>query len=313
MQKLPSYCRHKAKGLAYVTLHGQVKYLGKFGTEESIRRYERVIAEFLSGQDRDDVATVVELCADYLSWAVKYYVKNGKQTSEVWIIKSVIKKLRGLYGSLDVIDLRPKHLKALQQAWIVDGICRSEVNRRVGHVKRLVRWGVREEIVPPEILTALTTVPGLKRGRSGARETTPVGPVDLRGTLSLHVASCVQQWPIWCTCSYCWAAGPVSCCRCGRKISTGRVARGCTYPASTRRNTGGGGVKSGSAHEHSGFSLSICSAGASVSRTASARTGSTSIVHAVGQASRPGDRTDCGTVGRPASANGTTLSTHVPR
>ncbi len=40
----PSYCHHKAKGLAYVTLGGRVHYLGKYGTEESRREYDRLIA-----------------------------------------------------------------------------------------------------------------------------------------------------------------------------------------------------------------------------------------------------------------------------
>ena len=49
----------------YVTLHGQVKYHGRYGTEESIKAYERIIAEYLADLPRDDAATVVELCADY--------------------------------------------------------------------------------------------------------------------------------------------------------------------------------------------------------------------------------------------------------
>ena len=40
----PSYCHHKAQGLAYVTLGGRVYYLGKYGTEESHREYDRLIA-----------------------------------------------------------------------------------------------------------------------------------------------------------------------------------------------------------------------------------------------------------------------------
>ncbi len=42
--RLPCYCHHKAKGLAYVTLGGRVRELGKEGTEESLREYDRVIA-----------------------------------------------------------------------------------------------------------------------------------------------------------------------------------------------------------------------------------------------------------------------------
>ena len=64
--KVPSYCRHKAKGMAFVKIHGRMVFLGKYGSTESIKRYERAIAEHLAGVPRDDVATVVELCASLL-------------------------------------------------------------------------------------------------------------------------------------------------------------------------------------------------------------------------------------------------------
>ena len=54
------------------------------------------------------------------------------------------------------------------------GNCRSEINRRVGRIVRMFKWGVSEELVPPLVYEALRTVPGLRKGRSGAREKPPV-------------------------------------------------------------------------------------------------------------------------------------------
>lgn len=44
-------------------------------------------------------------------------------------------------------------------------------------MKRIVKWGVGEELVPSGVMEALRAVDGLKRGRSDARETPPVRPV----------------------------------------------------------------------------------------------------------------------------------------
>jgi integrase len=57
-------------------------------------------------------------------------------------------------------------------------LSRGVINQRVGRIVRMFKWGVAEEMVPESIWNALTTVGGLERGRSGARETSPVKPVS---------------------------------------------------------------------------------------------------------------------------------------
>jgi integrase len=56
------------------------------------------------------------------------------------------------------------------------GLCRSEVNKRVGRVIRLFRWAVGEELIPPSIYQGLKAVLGLRKGRSPAREKPPIKP-----------------------------------------------------------------------------------------------------------------------------------------
>ena len=46
--RVPSYSHHKSTGQAYVKLCGKFIYLGKYDTEASHRKYERVIGEYLS-------------------------------------------------------------------------------------------------------------------------------------------------------------------------------------------------------------------------------------------------------------------------
>ena len=54
---------------------------------------------------------------------------------------------------------------------------RTHANRQIARVKLLFKWAVSVEMLPPSVHQALATVPGLKRGRTGARETRPVKPV----------------------------------------------------------------------------------------------------------------------------------------
>ena len=43
----PKYRRHKAKGLAVVTINGRDIYLGKYSSAASKEEYRRLIAEYL--------------------------------------------------------------------------------------------------------------------------------------------------------------------------------------------------------------------------------------------------------------------------
>ena len=46
--RMPKYCR-ASKGRAYCRLRGEWISLGKYGTSESRERFDRVVAEWLSG------------------------------------------------------------------------------------------------------------------------------------------------------------------------------------------------------------------------------------------------------------------------
>ena len=85
-------------------------------------------------------------------------------------------------------------LKAVRQTMIAADLCRAEVNKRIRHIVRMVRWGVENELVPPSIHHGLKAVPGLKRGRSEARESEPVKPVPdaFVDAIEPHVAK--QVW-----------------------------------------------------------------------------------------------------------------------
>jgi integrase len=189
--RVPTYRKHGPSGQAVVTvtgLGGRPKdiYLGPHGSVESHREYARVIAEWTgtvagpvrSGDDPAGEMSVNELIVKFWAHAKAYYVKNGKPSSELRHYGYAIRPLRLLYGLTPVGQFTPIALKALRQHYVSKNLSRSEVNRRVRLVRAVFQWGVGEGLVPAPVWQALIAVKGLKRGRSEARETEPVRPVD---------------------------------------------------------------------------------------------------------------------------------------
>jgi integrase len=182
---VPKYRHYKPKDLAVVRIDGRDVYLGKYDSPESHEKYRRTIAEWLSGtptasppqQAAAPGLTVAELILAYHKHAEAYYVKNGRPTSEVRNIRLALRPLRRLYGLTLAADFGPKALKLVRQAMIDDGLCRREVNKRVRHVIRAFKWAGGEELVPPALHHGLKAVGGLKKNRSGVRESEEVEPV----------------------------------------------------------------------------------------------------------------------------------------
>ena len=97
LDKLPKYGLHKPTGQARVVLDGLSHYLGKFGGEESRKKYQQLISSWIASnrtlpQEAGGPSdlTVNELLLAYLRFAKCYYVKNGKPTSEYTCVKVAV-------------------------------------------------------------------------------------------------------------------------------------------------------------------------------------------------------------------------------
>ncbi|MCA9120191.1 MAG: site-specific integrase [Planctomycetaceae bacterium] len=188
--KVPSYCLHKASGRAVVRINGRDCYLGPFGSPESHAEYERLVAEWRArnaesssanqrvSQLADPSLTIAQVLLEYRSFARNYYVKNGSPTKELDEMRFALRPLRKLYGDTLARDFGPLSLKALRQHLVDSDLSRGVINNRVDRIKRFFRWAVSEELVPPSVYEGLKSVAGLKHGRTEARETDPVKPVD---------------------------------------------------------------------------------------------------------------------------------------
>jgi integrase len=77
-------------------------------------------------------------------------------------------------------------------------LARRTINQRIGVIKRMFKWAVENELVPPDIHHALEAVAGLKAGRSAAKETAPIRPVSDKqveaalGMVNRYVAAMIQ-------------------------------------------------------------------------------------------------------------------------
>jgi len=185
---VPKYCRHKASNRAYVFVRGKRIYLGRHGSDESKAEYRRILGE-LEAKPKVALATttlkalsdltVNELVDAYADHVDAYYRKpSGEPTSEAALVGIALGPLLDLYGLTVANEFGPVALKAVRQAMIGRDWTRKSINRQVNRIVRLFKWAVENELVSGSVLHALRAVGGLRPGRSGARESLPVRPVD---------------------------------------------------------------------------------------------------------------------------------------
>ena len=186
---VPSYRLHKASGQARTIVNGRHVYLGKYGSPESRIEYARVLAEHSAspvvptGLTEHSAAArkcflVSEVIVSYLKFAEGYYSKAGTPTKEFQNMLDAVAPLNDLYGDTMADEFGPLKLKAVRECLIDRKHCRTEINKRIGRIKRVFKWAVSEELIPAGIHEALTTITGLKFGRTSARESDPIKPVD---------------------------------------------------------------------------------------------------------------------------------------
>jgi integrase len=161
--------------------------------------------------------SVNELLLAYWTYAEAYYRKNGKPTDQLHRVRLSLRPVRALYGHTLAAEFGPKALKAVREQMLhgpcghckgkgtlpppkgkrlnrrngttgavcgrcqgagVRGWARKHVNAALSCVKRMFKWAVAEELVPPSVYHGLQAVEGLRKGRTEARETEPIRPVE---------------------------------------------------------------------------------------------------------------------------------------
>ncbi len=184
--RIPKYRLHKSTGQALVQIAGKRIYLGKHNSEESLQRYQELLAQYLlvGGESQDPAPplkspiTIGELILRYYRFARRHYVRNGKPTDEVAAIRTALRRLRQPYGKLSVESFGPKKLKMLREAMIAEDLSRKYINDSISRIKRMFCWAVSEELIEVKIYQALLTVGGLRQGQSLAKPSRRVTTVS---------------------------------------------------------------------------------------------------------------------------------------
>lgn len=182
---VPSYRRRKVNGYIYGIVHldGRDRYLGEYGTAESIERYNALVGRWLAGgrklaaEPAGAPLSVNELLLRFLEHVEAKYATRRRVASLMSSFRVACRGVRALYGMESAAAFGPKALATVREAWIQAGLGRKTVNRNVAIIQRVWKWGAAEELVPGSTWHALAALSGLRRGDSTAPEPRKVGPV----------------------------------------------------------------------------------------------------------------------------------------
>jgi integrase len=184
----PNLRQHKPSAQGVVTLNGKDHYLGKWPTgqrkppAEVQIAYDRLIAEWLqSGRQLPSSTSslsLYELILAYYRHAESYYRHpDGRPTTEVRNIRQALRWPSKLYGNTNAATFDSLALEAMRGQMATAGLCRNRINKDVARIKRMFKWAASQRLLSAEVYQLLTTVEGLKAGRSDAVESEPVRPV----------------------------------------------------------------------------------------------------------------------------------------
>ncbi len=201
--KPPRYKTQTVKGAeyAYTNVEGRRISLGRAGTPESHERFQRIVDEWEAseaGRRSSERAglTVAELAERFVQdeWgrvAAGLISRTSAYAAE-YAARALVEDQA--HANTPTRLFGPKALRVIQKRLAATRVrtsagrfrdaeepptlSRAEVNRRVNGIRRIFRWGVAEELVPPAVLQSLEAVKGLRCGE--ARETEPRMPADPR-------------------------------------------------------------------------------------------------------------------------------------
>lgn len=144
-------------------------------------KYERVVAEGLARgrislprRGDPDGPSVNEVLLAYWKYGQTVYVDpGGKPSLELDKLAQAIVPLKELYGETATAAFGPVARKAVRPKMIDSNLARTTVNQRVSCIKRIFKWAVGEERLPPDVYHGLQAVHGsetgpLRRARDGA-------------------------------------------------------------------------------------------------------------------------------------------------
>jgi integrase len=177
----PSYRLHRSSGQAVVTFSGVDYYLGKHGSQESMRKYKNLTNQWLAhgrslprSDDWDDKLVKELLLAYYRDREAKL---SGVELSKV---RDSLKVVRTLFGEVPARDFSAVHYDSVRRQMIAAGLCISTIRNRLYVIKRMVSWAIVRGFMPDRVLNligALERSAPIRVGQPGVKAPKPVLPV----------------------------------------------------------------------------------------------------------------------------------------
>ena len=129
--------------------------------------------------------TVESVIYAFLDFADSDYLSRHPKN-----LRSGLMKLCAMFGNLPASEFRALRFRQWRDA-LVEGnlserlLSRKYINRLTKYVCQAWAWAVSMEMVAPDSLAALKSVPALRAGRTTAPETEPVKPVEPERVIAL--------------------------------------------------------------------------------------------------------------------------------
>lgn len=170
---------HKATGQDRVDWRGRSYYLGRSGSPEARAAYVELVRQLQAERDGSakgpEVVTVAEVIARWRLFAIDHY---GPASCEIAEFDYVHTETLTLFAALPAAEFDTDHLEQLRDAMVQSGLCRNVVNRRIVRFRTLWRWAERKKLAPKGSWSHLRSLPPLRRGEKGVRDTKSVKPAD---------------------------------------------------------------------------------------------------------------------------------------
>jgi integrase len=208
MARVPAYpSKPHSSGQARVKWRGEVIYLGKFGSAESYEKLGELLSKIgaaLQAKEESPALnprrlTVHQLCDAYRMHCKIYYANTR---DERVLIGYSHRPLIEVCGVMLARDFGPLSLQKVRDRMLTMGKrklwSRRFINKQCGRIRRMFKWAVAQELVKPSVYAGLMALSPLVKGKTTARETEPVKPVDpalIKAVLPFcnrHVATMIQ-------------------------------------------------------------------------------------------------------------------------
>lgn len=175
----PKYRRLASRDRGFVEYQGKRTYLpGAWKSSESMAAYRQFLLEngllYLEPPEGRP-QTIARLAELFIEWANATYPPGYR--SEAANCRAAIGHLIRLDAGTKIRDYGPTRLKDLQVYLAGKRKSRTYINAVCSRIKRAFKWAVSEELIDASVYHAIDTVPGLRKGRSMAKERPKRQPV----------------------------------------------------------------------------------------------------------------------------------------